>query len=82
MTPCHRTGQLATFSEREDTTLPAGNPMTTPTTYAAWVQAARALALLSTWLAGLDVSARRRTSVYPPSNILSHTVDKKCEGGS
>lgn len=60
MTPRHRTGQLATFPEREDTTLPAGNPMTAPTAYAAWSPAVPPLVLLSAWLAGLGVGARRR----------------------
>lgn len=61
MTPRHKTGQLATFTKCEDTTLPTDNPMTTPTTYAALSPAVPALALLSAWLAarGLD-GARRR----------------------
>lgn len=59
MTPRHETGPLTTYPKREGTTLPAGNPMITPTTWAAWSPPAPTLALLSVWLARLDVSARR-----------------------
>lgn len=57
MAPRHKTGQLATFPEREDTTLPAGNPMTTPTTYVASAPTVPALALLSAWLASRGLVA-------------------------
>lgn len=66
MTPCHETGQLATFAKREDTTLPADNPMTAPTAYAAWALAVPALALLSVWLAARATMALVDERALPP----------------
>ena len=66
MTTRHKTGQLTTFPEREDTTLPAGNPMTTPTTYAALSPAVPALALLSAWLAARCSIALVDERTLPP----------------
>lgn len=66
MTPRHRTGQLATFFECEDTTLPAGNPMTTPTVHAVWSPAVPPLVLLSAWLAGLGRRCASTSGAHAP----------------
>ena len=54
----HERPNINTFTKCEDTTLPAGNPVTAPSKYGGIpAPLVPALALLSAWLAGLGRDA-------------------------
>lgn len=75
---CHKQSQVLTFTKREDTTLPADNPMTALSTYGTPSLAPSALALLSAWLALRADDARWRSG--HPQQPSTRSLDVRFGG--